>query len=121
MPDSFHLIQHTEAQRFVGKCLETVSRRLPAKELLADPFLAATDERDLAPLFRLPQQLAIQNLAANGTVVEHLPSTTDPTRTTDMSITGKMNSEDHTIFLQVQILDGDGKLKFYLLQMSCLV
>jgi WNK lysine deficient protein kinase len=121
LPDSFHLIQHTEAQRFVGKCLETVSRRLPAKELLADPFLAATDERDLAPLFRLPQQLAIQNLAANGTVVEHLPSTTDPTRTTDMSITGKMNSEDHTIFLQVQILDGDGKLKFYLLQMSCLV
>ncbi|KAL9294664.1 putative serine/threonine-protein kinase WNK5 WNK-NRBP family [Arabidopsis thaliana] len=111
LPDSFHLIQHTEAQRFVGKCLETVSRRLPAKELLADPFLAATDERDLAPLFRLPQQLAIQNLAANGTVVEHLPSTTDPTRTTDMSITGKMNSEDHTIFLQVQILDGDGHMR----------
>ncbi|CAA0385741.1 unnamed protein product [Arabidopsis thaliana] len=109
LPDSFHLIQHTEAQRFVGKCLETVSRRLPAKELLADPFLAATDERDLAPLFRLPQQLAIQNLAANGTVVEHLP--TDPTRTTDMSITGKMNSEDHTIFLQVQILDGDGHMR----------
>ncbi|CAE6075885.1 unnamed protein product [Arabidopsis arenosa] len=104
LPDSFHLIQHTEAQRFVGKCLETVSRRLPAKELLGDPFLAATDERDLAPLSRLPQQLAIQNLAANGTVVEHL-------RTTDMSITGKMNSEDHTIFLQVQILDGDGHMR----------
>ncbi|KAG7565306.1 Protein kinase domain [Arabidopsis suecica] len=111
LPDSFHLIQHTEAQRFVGKCLETVSRRLPAKELLGDPFLAATDERDLAPLSRLPQQLAIQNLAANGTVVQHLPSTTDPTRTTDMSITGKMNSEDHTIFLQVQILDGDGHMR----------
>ncbi|KAG7560479.1 Protein kinase-like domain superfamily [Arabidopsis thaliana x Arabidopsis arenosa] len=111
LPDSFHLIKHKDAQRFVGKCLETVSRRLPAKELLGDPFLAATDERDLAPLSRLPQQLAIQNLAANGTLVQHLPSTTDPTRTTDMSITGKMNSEDHTIFLQVQILDGDGHMR----------
>ncbi|KAL1199780.1 putative serine/threonine-protein kinase WNK5 [Cardamine amara subsp. amara] len=111
LPESFHLIQNAEAQCFVGKCLETVSKRLPAKELLGDSFLAITDERDLAPLSRLPQQLAIQNLAANGTVVEHLPSTSDPARTTDMSITGKMNSEDHTIFLQVQILDGDGHMR----------
>lgn len=109
MPRSFRLIQNTEAQRFVGKCLETVSKRLSAAELLEDPFLAMTDEIDLAPLSRLPSQLAIQNLAANGTVVEPLlPSVTDPTRTTDMSITGRMNSEDHTIFLQVQISDGNG-------------
>jgi len=84
---------------------------LSANELLEDPFLATTDEGDLAPLHRLPPQLAIQNLAANGTVVEHLLSTTDPTRTTDMSITGKMNSEDHTIFLQVQITDEDGHMR----------
>ncbi|CAH2064376.1 unnamed protein product [Thlaspi arvense] len=111
LPESFHLIQNMEAQRFVGKCLETVSKRLSAKELLGDPFLAITDERDLAPLYRLPPQLAIQNLAANGTVVEHLPPTTDPTRTTDMSITGRMNSEDHTIFLQVQISDEEGHMR----------
>ncbi|ESQ45350.1 hypothetical protein EUTSA_v10010261mg [Eutrema salsugineum] len=111
LPESFHRIQNMEAQLFVGKCLETVSKRLSAKELLGDTFLATTDERDLAPLYRLPPQLAIQNLAANGTVVEHLPSTTDPTRTTDMSITGRMNSEDHTIFLQVQISDGDGHMR----------
>lgn len=103
-----------EAQCFVGKCLETVSKRLSAKELLEDPFLATTDERDLAPLYGLPPQLAIQNLAANGTVVDHLPSTTDPTRTTDMSITGRMNSEDHTIFLQVQISDEDGTFSSFL-------
>lgn len=97
-----------EAKRFVGKCLETVSKRLSAKELLEDPFLSMTDEGDLAPLSRLPSQLAIQNLAPNGTVVEPLPLVTDPNRTTDMSITGRMNSEDHTIFLQVQISDGNG-------------
>ncbi|KAJ4890150.1 putative serine/threonine-protein kinase WNK5 [Raphanus sativus] len=112
LPRSFRLIQNTEAQRFVGKCLETVSKRLSATELLEDPFLAMTDEIDLAPLSRLPSQLAIQNLAANGTVVEPLlPSVTDPTRTTDMSITGRMNSEDHTIFLQVQISDGNGYMR----------
>lgn len=106
-----------EAQRFVGKCLETVSKRLSAKELLEDPFLATTDERDLAPIYRLPPQLAIQNLAANGTVMEQLPLTTDPTRTTDMSITGRINSEDHTIFLQVQISDGDGTYRTFLLRL----
>uniref|UniRef100_A0A1J3GR60 non-specific serine/threonine protein kinase n=1 Tax=Noccaea caerulescens TaxID=107243 RepID=A0A1J3GR60_NOCCA len=111
LPESFHLIQNMEAQRFVGKCLETVSKRLSAKELLEDPFLATTDERYVAPLYRLPPQMAIQNLAANGTVVDHLPSATDPTRTTDMSITGRMNSEDHTIFLQVQISDEDGHMR----------
>ncbi|KFK34409.1 hypothetical protein AALP_AA5G141100 [Arabis alpina] len=107
LPESFHLIQNLEAQCFVGKCLETVSKRLSANELLEDPFLATADERDLAPIYRLP----IQNLAANGTVTEQPPLTTDPTRTTDMSITGRMNSEDHTIFLQVQISDGDGHVR----------
>lgn len=111
LPRSFRLIQNMEAKRFVGKCLETVSKRLSAKELLEDPFLAMTDEGDLAPLSRLPSQLAIQNLAANGTVVEPLPLVTDPNRTTDMSITGRMNSEDHTIFLQVQISDGNGYMR----------
>ncbi|CAN6802926.1 unnamed protein product, partial [Brassica oleracea] len=111
LPRSFRLIQNIEAKRFVGKCLETVSKRLSAKELLEDPFLAMTDEGDLAPLSRLPSQLAIQNLAANGTVVEPLPSVIDPARTTDMSITGRMNSEDHTIFLQVQISDGNGYMR----------
>ncbi|CAH8322752.1 unnamed protein product [Eruca vesicaria subsp. sativa] len=36
---------------------------------------------------------------------------TDPARTTDMSITVRMNSEDHTIFLQVQISDGSGYMR----------
>ncbi|CAH8358336.1 unnamed protein product [Eruca vesicaria subsp. sativa] len=111
LPRSFRLIKDMEAQRFVGKCLETVSKRLSAKELLEDPFLAMDEGRDVAPLTRLPSQPAIQNLAANGTVVEPLPSVTDPARTTDMSITGRMNSEDHTIFLQVQISDGSGYMR----------
>ncbi|XVF37426.1 hypothetical protein REPUB_Repub20aG0006800 [Reevesia pubescens] len=84
LPEAFYKIQDEEARRFVGKCLENVSKRLPAHELLLDPFLAS-DEGNLVP-----------------------PVEADPTRSTDMSITGTMDPEDDTIFLKVQITDKEG-------------
>ncbi|KAK2974029.1 hypothetical protein RJ640_011394 [Escallonia rubra] len=38
-PDSLYKVEDPEVRRFVEKCLATVSRRLPARELLKDPFL----------------------------------------------------------------------------------
>ncbi|CAN8268174.1 unnamed protein product [Cochlearia groenlandica] len=103
LPESFNLIQNTEAKCFVGKCLETVSKRLPAKALLDDPFLTETttnnNEIDLASL-----SSSLLPAASN--------TNNDPTRTTDMlMITGRMNTEDHTIYLQVQISDGEGHMR----------
>ncbi|KAJ6696574.1 hypothetical protein OIU85_002970 [Salix viminalis] len=49
LPAVFYRIQDLEAQRFIGKCLEPASKRLPAKELLLDPFLAS-DEAELSQL-----------------------------------------------------------------------
>ena len=90
--------------RFVGKCLENVYKRLPAHELLLDPFLAS-DEGNLLPI---PRVLS-QKLTPNGPVSELVPSVeVDPTRNTDMSITGAMDPEDNTIFLKVQITDKKG-------------
>ncbi|KAK2647511.1 hypothetical protein Ddye_015000 [Dipteronia dyeriana] len=106
LPKAFYRIEDTEAQRFVGKCLENVSKRLPAKELLLDPFLAS-DEMDLLPN---SSNIPCKNLNTDGTlVVDLVPPYEDvPTKSTNMTITGTMNPEDDTIFLKVQISDKDG-------------
>ncbi|OMO94524.1 hypothetical protein CCACVL1_05944 [Corchorus capsularis] len=105
LPEAFYRIKDEEARRFVGKCLENVSKRLPAHELLLDPFLAS-DEGKLQPI---PRVLSCQNQTPNGPAAELVPSLeADSARTTDMSITGTMDPEDDTIFLKVQITDKDG-------------
>lgn len=101
LPEAFYRIQDKEAQHFVGKCLENVSKRLSANDLLLDPFLQCDKEGLLA----ISQPLC-QKAAPLGAVLEQLPPlVVDPTRTTDMSVTGTINSEDDTIFLKVQISD----------------
>lgn len=90
-----------EAQRFIGKCLVNASKRLSAKELLLDPFLAS-DEVKLLSKTKLNQKPFL-----NEAEMEKLQLSDDPPRT-DMTITGKLNPEDDTIFLKVQIADKDG-------------
>ncbi|KAK6255589.1 Protein kinase domain - like 10 [Theobroma cacao] len=104
LPEAFYRIQDEEARRFVGKCLENVSKRLPAHELLLDPFLASEEASPL-PIPRVSSR----KLTPDGPVRELAPSVeVDPTRSTDMSITGTTNPGDDTIFLKVQITDKDG-------------
>lgn len=110
LPGAFHRIQDAEARRFVGKCLENVSKRLPAKELLLDPFLAS----DAGEPLLIPQVPSFQNLNPNGAVMELVPKfavDSDRRKSTDMTITGTMNPEDDTIFLKVQITDKDGQAR----------
>ncbi|XP_021620638.1 probable serine/threonine-protein kinase WNK5 isoform X2 [Manihot esculenta] len=106
LPEAFYRIKDVEAQKFVGKCLETASKRLPARELLLDPFLAS-DESKLLPVPKIPFQMS----SLNGTE-EIIPSLlADPTKATEMTITGTLNLEDDTIFLKVQISDKDGSTR----------
>lgn len=101
LPGAFYRIQELEAQRFIGRCLVNASKRLSAKELLLDPFLVS-DEVKLLSKTKLNQKPFL-----NGTELEKLQLSDDPPRT-DMTITGKLNPEDDTIFLKVQIADKDG-------------
>ncbi|KAJ4822481.1 putative serine/threonine-protein kinase wnk5 [Turnera subulata] len=104
LPEAFYRIKNIEAKEFVGKCLAAASKRLPARELLLDPFLASDEEPGLPP-----QAIPIQKTTPKGTMEEIIPSLlSDPTKSTDMTITGTMNQEDDTIFLKVQISDKDG-------------
>ncbi|KAJ4980155.1 hypothetical protein NE237_010935 [Protea cynaroides] len=107
LPEAFYRIHDNEAQRFIGKCLETATKRLPAKLLLHDPFLSSDQEEPLpAPVpVPLPEDES-SNCSEEDNDDEETPF--NPERRTDITIKGKMNPEDDTIFLKVQIADKDG-------------
>ncbi|KAK1577882.1 hypothetical protein Q3G72_025650 [Acer saccharum] len=110
LPGAFYKIQDLEAQRFIGKCLVNASKRLSAKELLLDPFLASDHEAKLLSKAKLNP-----NPFLNEKEMENLHLSDDQdhdhTSRTDMTITGKLNPEDDTIFLKVQIADKDGSVR----------
>lgn len=109
LPGAFYRIQDPEAQCFIGRCLETVSKRSSAEELLSDPFLIDDDLRVPLP----SSALNTMDKGADRQRHHHLTDVCDrskPMKPTDMTITGKMNPEDDTIILKVQIADKDGTL-----------
>ncbi|KAK6943379.1 Protein kinase domain [Dillenia turbinata] len=98
LPEAFYRIQDEEARRFVGLCLENASRRLSAKELLLHPFLSLQEKASSVPCkVKIPNELSIPD--------------DEPTKSTDMKITGKINPEDDAIFLKVQISDEYGEAR----------
>ncbi|KAI3461720.1 hypothetical protein Pfo_018383 [Paulownia fortunei] len=105
-PRAFYKVQDLDAQRFIGKCLETVSKRLSAKELMLDPFLVV-DHLDDRPESNIENQKPFLN---DRIELEHLQLNDDVPRT-NMTITGKLNPEDGTIFLKVQIADKEGAVR----------
>ncbi|KAL8141018.1 hypothetical protein V2J09_007039 [Rumex salicifolius] len=101
-PNAFYRIQDIKAQQFVGKCLEVATKRLPAHQLLLDPFLATIE----APLPTSSPPLQIYS--PKELLMEDPLLLDDPIRNPNMTITGKVNPKDSNIFLQVQIVDSDG-------------
>ncbi|CAI8585974.1 unnamed protein product [Vicia faba] len=97
LPMSFFCIEDKEARRFIGKCLEPAENRPSAKELLLEPFLLADD-------LSSAKKLAIQKPFLNDSEMEK-PRLSDEFPRTDMKVIGKLNPEDETIFLKVQISD----------------
>ncbi|XP_057772549.1 probable serine/threonine-protein kinase WNK4 isoform X2 [Salvia miltiorrhiza] len=106
-PRAFYKVQDLDAQRFIGKCLETASKRLSAKELMLDPFLAVDQADD-----RYESSIRCQKPFLNDKItLEHLQLNDDDAPRTNMTITGKLNPEDGAIFLKVQIADKEGGVR----------
>ncbi|XP_011080727.1 probable serine/threonine-protein kinase WNK4 isoform X1 [Sesamum indicum] len=105
-PRAFYKVQDLDAQRFIGKCLESASKRLSAKELMHDPFLAI-DHSDDHPDSYIENQKPLLNDCIE---LERLQFNDDVPRT-NMTITGTLNPEDGTIFLKVQIADKQGAVR----------
>ncbi|CAM8920180.1 unnamed protein product [Rhodiola kirilowii] len=104
MPDALHRIKDEEARCFVGKCLKEVSKRLSAEELLLDPFLAS-DRASVPTTLRTPNRSPTRD----NILMEEATCFTKAKRTTSMTITGTMNHEDASVYLQVKIYDKDGQ------------
>lgn len=106
LPRAFYKVKDLEAQCFIGKCLVNVSNRLSAKDLMLDPFLAM-DEYGVLPVSKYVHQKPFMN---DEIEIEKLSLGGNPPRT-NMSIAGKLNPDDDTIILRVQIADREGSVR----------
>lgn len=106
LPRAFYKVKDLEAQCFIGKCLANASNRLSAKDLMLDPFLAM-DNDELAPVSKYVHQKPFMN---DDIELEKLHLNAYPPRT-NMSIAGKLNPDDDTIILRVQIADREGSVR----------
>lgn len=104
LPRAFYKVKDLEAQRFIGKCLAPASKRLSAKELMLDPFLAIDGDKMLK-MIKIGRQKPILN---ENIGIEELGLNEYKPRT-NMTITGKLNPDD-TIFLKVQIANQEGMI-----------
>lgn len=102
LPAALYKIQDVDAQRFIKKCLVPVSMRASAKELLADSFLKVDGNRP-SSVGRTQNQKPFLNAKE----MENFHLSEGLSRT-NMTITGKLNPEDDTLFLRVQTADKDG-------------
>ncbi|CAI0549135.1 unnamed protein product, partial [Linum tenue] len=102
LPASYYRLDDFEAQRFIGKCLVAASNRVSAKDLLLDPFLAPE------PVIK---GIESPKPFLNTGEMDKLQLDDDDPPRTDMKITGKLNPEDDTIFLKVQIVNIDGSAR----------
>ncbi|CAA7395396.1 unnamed protein product [Spirodela intermedia] len=139
-PEALYKVKDPEVRQFVEKCLVTASRRLPARELLKDPFLQIDDcgsgtmeldGRELGSLLRqplfspsysngsfLPQGLCETEIPwdCDHVDLEHHgielfdSPEDDPSHELGITIRGRM-SDDGEIFLRLRIADTEGRVR----------
>jgi len=128
LPDAFYRVQDADARRLIGRCLVAASKRPSAAELLLDSFLQLDDHYQHHATAVMPQPTISLPPAAAPCSTGSISSSDDvsstmgddhvggedaadppvASRTSDMTITGKLNAEEDTIFLKVQIADETG-------------
>ncbi|KAL8258826.1 hypothetical protein R6Q59_026779 [Mikania micrantha] len=106
LPRAFYKVKDLQAQCFIGKCLVNASNRLSAKDLMLDPFLAM-DEDELTLASEYIHQKPFMN---DDIEIERLNLNGYPPRT-NMTIAGKLNPDDGTVILRVQIADREGSVR----------
>ncbi|XP_020092201.1 probable serine/threonine-protein kinase WNK9 [Ananas comosus] len=76
-PEALYRVKDPEVRRFIEKCLTTASQRLPAKELLKDPFLQTDDngwcssEGEFGCGDRIVRQPNVSSAHSNGSLMSH--------------------------------------------------
>ena len=104
LPDAFYRVDDDEARRFIGRCLVAASKRPSAADLLLDPFLLDDHQPTLLPpAAAAPSTCGSSDDDVSSSIIGD-DADAEPPRT-DMTITGKLNAEEDTIFLKVQIAE----------------
>jgi WNK lysine deficient protein kinase len=110
LPDALYRVKDDDAQRFIGRCLVAASERPSAAELLLDPFLLDDPSSMTSPRPPLPLTNS-NNVGDDDTLSDDHHHDEPPARSDVMTITGKLNAEEDTIFLKVQITDESGRVR----------
>lgn len=132
-PDALYKVKDPQVRQFVEKCLVTVSLRLPAKELLKDPFLQPDDYGyDMRPIDYWREFEGIPHMNNNhftngspqtdnySNYIGYEPEANeielfttqeeDHLEDIDISIKGR-RGEDDGIFLRLRIADREGRVR----------
>ncbi|PIA51648.1 hypothetical protein AQUCO_01100485v1 [Aquilegia coerulea] len=111
-PASLEKVQDPEVKDFIEKCIAKVSARLPAKELLDDPFLQTEGESEsLARSLRQDSNYSEDSLQFDGAGTNSSGSKDDmPESGHDFVVEGQMK-DVNTIFLKLRIADSSGHVR----------
>lgn len=112
-PASLNKVKDPQMKQFIERCLVSASERLPAKELLKDPFLQCDNPREPArdPL-QLPLSMDIEYdyKLASGNGTPHPPTLEFQriNRSNEFRLKGEKN-EDNSVSLILRIADPCGR------------
>ncbi|EFJ12036.1 hypothetical protein SELMODRAFT_11342, partial [Selaginella moellendorffii] len=108
-PAALDRVKDLEVRAFIEKCLATVSKRLPARELLMDPFLQKGDDAPSGA--SSPEQSQTDSDQGGlGSYQKGVSFREEGKRSRDFRVKGKKKDDD-TIFLRVRIADLEGHVR----------
>ncbi|XP_059441359.1 probable serine/threonine-protein kinase WNK3 isoform X2 [Corylus avellana] len=104
-PASLAKVTNPAVRAFIEKCTADVSERLPAKELLMDPFLQSDQDHGSRGRCLLPKT---HHSEGNSDQIDVVKSAKEPSETSrDFTVQGQ-RKDVNTIFLQLRIADSSG-------------
>ncbi|XP_050123003.1 probable serine/threonine-protein kinase WNK3 isoform X2 [Malus sylvestris] len=106
-PASLAKVTDPGVKAFIEKCIVKVSERLPAKELLMDPFLQSDDNRE--SISRSLRPTHYSEGSSDQTDIE--TKDTDPSHETSRDFSVQGQRKDDTIFLKLRIADSTGHFR----------
>ncbi|KAI9108343.1 hypothetical protein K1719_020534 [Acacia pycnantha] len=131
-PASLGKVSDPQVRQFIEKCLVPASMRLPASELLKDPFLATDDMKEVKHALQLPIHKTLPTTEPHPTEIDQsvkdvLPGSclkvTEETpqiltlefprtsESTGFKLRGEKNASDRTISLTLRIAEANGPAK----------
>ncbi|XP_070668599.1 probable serine/threonine-protein kinase WNK3 isoform X6 [Malus domestica] len=108
-PASLEKVTDPGVKAFIEKCIVKVSERLPAKELLMDPFLQSDDNRESISRSLRPTHYSDAEGSSDQTDIE--TKDTDPSHETSRDFSVQGQRKDDTIFLKLRIADSTGHFR----------